>query len=142
MLTRPKLSRQDPGSSERNSILRSLTPDDHARVMEHATTVPLRLRQDLVEAGEPIRYVWFPQSGMLSIVNDMQDDKTTIEVGVIGREGIAGLTLFHGQKAQPCRILVQVAGEAKRIPAEAFEELAQQIPALNEMLHRFTLAIL
>ena len=142
MSIRPKLSTNDSDSSEKNSILRALTPDDHARVMEHATVVPLRLRQDLIEAGEPIRYVWFPQSGMLSIVNDMEDEKTTIEVGVIGREGVAGLTLFHGEKTQPCRILVQVAGEAKRMPAEAFEELAREIPALTDILHRYTLALM
>ena len=142
MLNRPKLSREGPDPAEKNSILRALTPDDHARVMEHATSVPLRLRQDLIEPNEPIRYVWFPQSGMLSLVNDMEDGKTTIEVGVMGREGVAGLTLFHGAKTQPCRVLVQVAGEAKRVPAEAFQELAKELPALEKILHTYTLALM
>ena len=110
MLIRPKSTGPESVSSERNSLLRALAPADYQKLMEHAVRVPLRLRQDLIEPGEPMRYVWFPQSGLLSIVNDMDDGKTSIEVGVIGREGMAGLPIFHGHKTQPCRILVQVAG--------------------------------
>ncbi|MEX1185241.1 MAG: Crp/Fnr family transcriptional regulator [Gemmatimonadaceae bacterium] len=141
METRPKLDHSE-APLERNSLLRALSPEDYAKVMEHATTVPLRLRQDLVEPGEAMRYAWFPQSGMLSIVNDMNDGKTSIEVGVIGREGVAGLALFHGRKTQPLRILVQVAGEAKRIPADAFKAVIRHAPTLRDVLHRYTLAVL
>lgn len=142
MIVRPKLTAPDPGAGERNSILCSLSPSDYERVMEHAVTVPLRLKQDLVEAGEPISYAWFPQSGMLSIVNDMDDGKTTIEVGVIGREGVAGLPLFHGRNTQPLRIVVQVAGEATRIPAAAFERAIEASPRLRTALHTYTLALM
>ncbi len=110
--------------------------------MKHAMTVPLRLRLDLVEPGEPIRYLWFPQSGMLSVVNDMHDGKTTIEVGVIGRDGVAGLPLFHGHKTQPLRIMVQVAGEARRLPVEAFDAVIEHTPSLRSVLHTYTLAVL
>lgn len=142
MQPRPKLSYAQPIPPERNSLLRSLSPEDYEKVMEHAITVPLRLKQDLVEPGEPMRYAWFPQSGMLSIVNDMDDGKTSIEVGVIGREGVAGLALFHGRKTQPLRILVQVAGEAKRVPAEAFESAIEDAPTLRSVLHTYTLALM
>lgn len=142
MQTRPKSNQSPAAVLERNSLLRALSPGDYEKVLEHAVTVPLRLRQDLVEPGEPMRYAWFPQSGMLSIVNDMADGKTTIEVGVIGREGMAGLALFHGRETQPLRILVQVAGEAKRIPAEAFEAVIKHAPSLRDMLHRYTLALM
>jgi CRP-like cAMP-binding protein len=141
MQTRPKLD-QSATAPERNSLLRALSPEDYAKVLEHASTVPLRLRQDIVEPGEEMRYAWFPQRGMLSIVNDMNDGKTSIEIGVIGREGIAGLALFHGRKSQPLRILVQVAGEAKRIPADALRELIRHAPTLRDVLHRYTLALL
>ncbi|MCR4340649.1 MAG: Crp/Fnr family transcriptional regulator [Gemmatimonadaceae bacterium] len=141
METGPKLDHSE-AALERNSLLRALSAEDYAKVMEHAITVPLRPRQDLVEPGEAMRYAWFPQRGMLSLVNDMKDGKTSIEVGVIGREGIAGLALFHGRETQPMRILVQVAGEAKRIPADAFKALIRQTPTLRDVLHRYTLALL
>lgn len=141
MQTRPKLEHPD-AALERNSLLRALSPDDYEKVIEHAATVPLRLRQDIVEPGEEMRYAWFPQRGMLSIVNDMDDGKTSIEVGVIGREGVAGLPLFHGRETQPLRIMVQVAGEATRIPADAFKTAIRQAPTLRDVLHRYTLALL
>ena len=141
MQTRPKPD-ESGAALERNSLLRSLSPEDYARVVEHAVTVPLRLRQDLIEPGEAMRYVWFPQRGLLSLVNDMSDGKTSIEVGVIGREGVAGLALFHGRDTQPLRILVQVAGEAKRIPAEDFKAIIRRAPTLRDVLHRYTLALM
>lgn len=142
MHTRPKSRRGESAAPENNSLLRSLSSADYEKAMEHAVIVPLRLRQDLVEAGEPMRYAWFPQSGMLSLVNDMDDGKTSIEVGVIGREGVAGLALFHGREAQPLRILVQIAGAATRIPAEAFEAVINDAPTLREILHSYTLALM
>ena len=142
MTIHPKSGHGNRAPSERNLLLRALSPADYAEVTKHAVTVPLRLKLDLVEPGEPIRYLWFPQSGMLSVVNDMQDGKTTIEVGVIGRDGVAGLPLFHGHKTQPLRIMVQVAGEAKRLPAEAFETVIEQAPSLRSVLHTYTLAVL
>lgn len=141
MQTRPKLDHPER-ALERNSLLRALSPEDYAKVVEHAVTVPLRLRQDLIEPGEAVRYAWFPQRGMLSIVNDMNDGKTSIEVGVIGRDGVAGLGLFHRRETQPLRVLVQVAGEAKRIPADAFRAVIQQAPTLRDVLHSYTLALL
>lgn len=141
MQFRPNVIPSEAGQ-ERNSLLRALSPDDYAKIVANAVTVPLRLRQDLVESGEPMRYAWFPQRGMLSIVNDMNDGKTSIEVGVIGREGVAGLALFHGRETRPLRILVQVAGEATRIPAEDFKAAIRHAPTLRNVLHRYTLALL
>lgn len=141
MQQRPTPARVELDSQEKNSLLRALAPADYTKLMQHAATVPLRLKQDLIEPGEPIRYVWFPQSGMLSVVNDLEDGKTSIEVGVIGREGMVGLTLFHGHNTQPCRIMVQVAGEATRVPAEAFEAAVHEGPSLRKTLHTFSVAL-
>ncbi|MGI8619040.1 MAG: Crp/Fnr family transcriptional regulator [Gemmatimonadaceae bacterium] len=142
MQVRPKSSQAQAGSLERNSLLRALSPADYEKVVRDASVVPLRLKQDLIEPGEAISHVWFPQSGLLSIVNDMDDGKTSIEVGVIGREGVAGLPLFYGKKNQPFRILVQVAGEAKRIPSDSFEETMKNVPSLEPLVHRYTLALM
>lgn len=128
---------------ERNSLLLALPAGEYEQVVAHATTVPLRVRQDIIVPGAPVRYVYFPQSGLLSIVNDMVEHNATIEVGVIGREGMAGLSLFHASAIQPMRVLVQVAGEAKRISAEAFTTLlAGDVPKLKSVLHLFTLAVM
>ncbi|MGI9139945.1 MAG: Crp/Fnr family transcriptional regulator [Gemmatimonadaceae bacterium] len=145
MQTRPQQPRRhgEASSAERNSLLLSLPPEEYEKVIVRATTVPLKVREDLITAGEPVRYVYFPQSGLLSIVNDMKADDMSIEVGVIGREGMAGLSLFHGSDTQPMRVLVQVAGEAKRISAADFIELLEgEMPQLKANIHLFTLAVL
>lgn len=142
MLIRPKSARQESASPEANSLLRAIPGDEYARLVAEATTVQLRIRQDLIEVEEPIRHVWFPQSGMLSIVNDMQDEAASIEVGVIGREGMAGLPLVHGVESQPCRVIVQVAGDARRVPAEKFLLLLKTMPVLTAVLDRFTAALM
>lgn len=135
-------TRGDGTPPERNSILRAIPREEYDRFVADATTVPLRLRQDIIEPQEPIRYVHFPQSGMLSIVNDMRDDNTSIEVGVCGREGFAGVSLLHGIDTQPFRVLVQVAGEGKRISTEAFLSVLEEAPTLTAMLHRYANALM
>jgi CRP-like cAMP-binding protein len=142
LITRPKSPPPESGVGERNSLLRSLSRSDYESLMQHAVTVPMRLKQDLIEPDERIRYAWFPQRGMLSVVNDMEDGKTSIEVGVVGREGMAGLPLFHRKETQPCRVMVQIQGEAKRIPAEAFEAAVEKLPSLEKALHAYTLAVM
>lgn len=133
---------QESDSGERNSLLLAIPHAEYERVNAEATLVPLKLRQDLMEPHEAFRYVWFPQSGMLSLVNDMQDDKTSIEVGIIGREGFAGVHIVQGLESQPLRIMVQVAGEAKRIPVERFVAIMEQAPVFKAMLKRYTAALL
>ena len=140
MLIRTRSPRLDAQSPERNSLLRAIPQDEYGRFVADTATVPLRLRQDVIEPDEPIRYVYFAQSGMFSVVNDMREDNTSIEVGVLGREGFTGVALLHGVDSQPCRVLVQVAGEAKRLPTEKFLSLLEELPALRVMLHRFASA--
>lgn len=133
----------DGPAVERNSLLLALPHGEYERIAARLTRVPMRARHDLVEPNERIPYVYFPQSGMLSIVNDMHDRETSIEVGVIGREGMTGLWLFHGSSVQPLRILVQVAGEAKRMSAEGFTTLLEEdMPVLRSTLQLYTLAVL
>ena len=134
--------RSDSAAPECNSLLRAIPKDEYDRFIAETTTVPLRLRQDIIEPQEPIRYAYFPQSGMLSIVNDMRDDDTSIEVGVCGREGFSGVPLLHGVGTQPFRVLVQVAGEAKRISADAFVSVLQETPTFTAMLHRYANALM
>lgn len=127
-------------STERNALLLSLPKDEYDKVDAEAVVMPLALGRDLIEASEPIRHVWFLQSGLASVVNDIRQPETSIEVGVIGREGFVGASLLHGVNEQPCRVMVQVAGRAKRVPADKFLALLEECPALATIAHRFAAA--
>jgi CRP-like cAMP-binding protein len=67
-------------------------------------------------ADRPIEYVYFPLSGVLSMLAVLDDD-TKIEVGMVGSEGVAGLPIFLGAKSSASQIVVQAPGVATRIKA-------------------------
>lgn len=141
MQIRPTSPRESSGdSAERNSLLIALPREEYDRVVAESTLVQLTRGRTLIEPDERIPYVWFPQSGVLSIVNDMRQPDARIEVSTIGREGFASTILLHGVDQQPCRVIVQVPGTARRIRAETFPSLLDECPTLARMTKRFAAA--
>jgi CRP-like cAMP-binding protein len=121
---------------EMNRILRGLPRDEYARLLPRLTPVRLRLKEVLVEPDAPIRDVHFVREGIVSMVADEQDGGT-IEVATIGPEGFAGLPLLHDADRMPYRLIVQVEGDAWRLPAAAFRQLVEERPAVRRVLHRY-----
>jgi CRP-like cAMP-binding protein len=125
---------------ERNQVLRALPPDEYAWLSPHLKPVRLKVRDVLAEANQPFRHVYFIESGVVSVVNQIAGG--TVEVGTIGNEGIAGLGVFLDAGAIPSRTFVQVEGEAKLIAADTFANGADERPGLRRILHRYTQAFL
>ena len=98
--------------------------------------VPLRQQDLLNEAGEPIRYGYFINSGLASILNVMEDGKS-VEVGLSGHEGFVGVPLLVAFESSPSRVLVQIEGSAFRIGATALTELLAKCPTLQRRLQRY-----
>ena len=84
-------------ASVRNRLLSALNPDDFGLLRPDLEPVPLDLRQWLIEAGELIQHVTFPEQGIVSILADTSEGR--IEVGLIGPEGMAGLPVVLGIRA-------------------------------------------
>jgi CRP-like cAMP-binding protein len=124
-----------------NHLLTALPVAERERLLPRLERVPLPLGDVIYEAGEPIRYVYFPTSGVVSLLCTL-DDGASIEVGTVGMEGVAGVSVFLGADASPNRALVQVAGEAMRIKSEVFRELAEQHGRFHHLLHLYTYALL
>jgi CRP-like cAMP-binding protein len=95
----------------------------------------------LSEAGKPIRWVYFPDGGIVSILIPLNANKVA-EVAVIGREGVVGLPVFLGAEAYPHRAIVQAPGSALRLPAQAFRAAARRNAVLSELLLRYADAFL
>jgi CRP-like cAMP-binding protein len=102
-------------ASVRNRLLSALNPDDFGLLRPDLEPVALDLRQWLIEAGEPIQHVTFPEQGIVSILADTSEGR--IEVGLIGPEGMAGLPVVLGIERSPHSYMVQADGEALRITA-------------------------
>src|SRR3954447_5922605 len=99
-------------ASVRNRLLSALNPDDFGLLRPDLEPVALDLRQWLIEAGEPIQHVTFPEQGIVSILADTSEGR--IEVGLIGPEGMAGLPVVLG----PQRSRVYAWEEAVVAPRE------------------------
>src|SRR5215217_3310398 len=126
--------------STRNRLLFALNRDDFDLLQPDLEPVALDLRQWLIEAGEPIQHVTFPEHGIVSILADTSQGR--IEVGMIGPEGMAGLPVVLGIDRSPHGYLVQAAGEALRITAPDLRAALRHSPSLQAGLLRYAHALM
>jgi CRP-like cAMP-binding protein len=111
----------------------------HPAVWPQLEPVELALRQILQEPAKPITSIYFPETGWISMVAYMEDGDAA-EVGLIGREGFAGLPILLGGDSDDLEAMVQAPGAALRINAQAFREELDRLPALHTLLSRYALA--
>jgi CRP-like cAMP-binding protein len=120
----------------RNSLLRALPDDEYARLFSSLEPVRLDVRQVLYEPEEPIDHVYFPETGVVSLLA-LDDSAGAVEVGTIGNEGMTGLAVFHGLESTPQQCFAQVAGDAVRLPAAVFSREVAQLPHFRARVHRY-----
>ena len=101
----------------KNNLLAALPPDEYQRLSPHLEYVKLDRGQVIYKVDEPSSHLYFPTSAMISMVSSMSDG-ATVEVGVIGREGISGLHLLLGSDDSNNDCMAQLPGEALKINAE------------------------
>ena len=138
MSRRPPASR--PPFSERqpkNQILAALPADDFRRLLPHLTTVPVRARQLLHHSGEPLRFVYFPNGGIVSIATVLSDG-TTLAAAAIGDEGVIGGEAMLGDDAWSfADSQVRVPDTAERMSVDAFRRAVSEPGALRDLIGRF-----
>jgi CRP-like cAMP-binding protein len=122
--------------TERSLFLKSLSLDDRKLVLAHCRPVPLRLHAILYEPGEIPSHAYLITAGFASIVTSMPDG-ATVEVGVIGREGVAGSIHLLGPSVISTRCLVQLEGTALAIPLARLAYLFAQSTAIRGRLLEF-----
>src|SRR3954465_10579622 len=124
----------------RNRLLSGVSPENFGLLQPHLEPVALDLRQWLIEAGEPIQHVYFPEHGIVSIIADTSEGR--IEVGLIGPEGMAGLPVVLGIDRSPHGYMVQAAGEALRITAPDLRAAIRQSQSLQAGFLRYAHALM
>ena len=125
------------GTRPRNRILASLPRDEYERIAGHLEPVRLEPRDVLQEANEPVSRVYFPNSGVVSLLTVMRDG-TCLESVVVGSEGAVALNPLLGTRVSPWRWIVQSPGEAEAMPLDAFRRQIGQNPRFLEQLVRYT----
>src|ERR1700680_14193 len=103
-----------------NRLLVALPRDEHDRLLPHLEKVSLPLRDVLYEAKGPIAHVFFPLNGVVSLV--IIDSGFSLEVGIIGNDGLVGTPVFLGSDRSPTKAIAQIPGDALRMEAKVFQK--------------------
>jgi CRP-like cAMP-binding protein len=104
-------------------------------------TVSLNFQQIIYAPNQSIDYVYFPNSGIISLVNITEDGRT-IEAAMVGNEGMAGIPVFLGADRMPGQAISQVVGNALRMKADVFKYEVTPDTSLYNLLLRYTQALL
>lgn len=129
------------GALTANRVLESLPARDLQRFARRLDPVTLRFGQVLYEPGRTIRYVYFPLTCLVSLLTAV-DHGRTLEVGLVGNEGMAGMPFILGVGTSGVRALVQGGGRAMRMGAGPFRSEFDRTPALQQALYRYTYALM
>ncbi|MER8486710.1 Crp/Fnr family transcriptional regulator [Mesorhizobium australicum] len=129
-----------PQSTLRNHVLKTLTPEDFGLLWPSMHHVELALNARLEVAYQPIEQVYFPETGIASVVAAMTGGRQS-EVGIIGRDGMTGLAVVLGQDRSPNETYIQVASNGWCLPVEhlriAIAESQTLRPSLLRYVHAF-----
>jgi CRP-like cAMP-binding protein len=124
-----------------NSLLAALPRKDCQGLLAGLEPVALNYGEVLFEPGEPIRHVYFPNDSLVSLLTTVEGHEA-LEVGLVGREGMVGISLALGMDVSSVRALVQGSGTAMRMESARFHKEFPQCPALQRELYRFAHAML
>jgi CRP-like cAMP-binding protein len=130
-----------PIASVRNRILASLPLDVFQSIRNSLERVHIKRRTILLEQFQPIEYVYFIEHGFASVYARTQRDGP-VEVSLVGRLGVVGVPIVLGQVRSPHRCIMQVNGEALRIPAEILARSLDRNPQLRRHLLKYVYVLL
>jgi CRP-like cAMP-binding protein len=112
---------EQPVLQSENHILSSLPPEDYERLAPHLETREVPRGEVLYRPEQRIDYGYFPLNSMVSLISRTADGES-VEVGVVGYEGFAGVSLLLGVDASPFEQMVQIPDGAVRVRAEVLLE--------------------
>jgi len=131
----------EPRVAPVNRLLAALPASERQRFLADCSEVELTFGSVLYEQGERVRHVYFPINSFISMLTTV-DDKSTLEVGMIGNEGMCGYNVVLDGSHAPLRALTQGAGVAWRMDSARFRRCLDSMPALRIVLNRYVHVLL
>ena len=119
-----------------NRLIGSLPRKEREQILQRCEPIDLVFGEILCEPDEPFEHVYFPLSGFISLVTPMGGHQP-LEMGLIGNEGMLGVTLVLGVNTVPLRALVQGSGSALRLTAVQLKRVLRDSPSLLRTLNRY-----
>jgi CRP-like cAMP-binding protein len=124
-----------PAMQSPNRLLSRLSPEDLGVLWPHLEAVELPVRKQLESRNTAIETIYFIEHGFASVVAN--GTGRSIEVGLIGREGMTGLAIIMGSDRSPHETFMQVGGDGQRISAGKLRQLTEENPILHRSLLRY-----
>lgn len=133
-MQQPAATAPEPAAA--NRLLAALPRKDRQHFLAGCEPVELGFAEILAEPGERILQVYFPTRSFISLVAPI-DDRASLEVGLVGDEGMLGISLILGVEMTPQRALVQGGGSALRMDTASFLRELERSSALHRLLKRY-----
>ncbi len=125
----------------KNDILAALLNAEYDYLSARLERVDLKAGEILYRADQRIEYVYFPESAVVAMIDSLEDGGT-VEVGIIGHEGMVGINIFLGALATPDRAIAQIAGSAMRMRTRDLRAELRFGSPLQRLLLRYTQVLL
>lgn len=124
------------GNGIRNRMLLSMSDHEFEVIAPHLELIEMTHHQNLHDAEKGFEYGYFPNTGLISLVIEINDGRS-VEVGIVGREGFVGAPLAAGLEKTPYGAVAQAPGAAFRLKAEVLEVTLPEMPELRQRLIRY-----
>jgi CRP-like cAMP-binding protein len=125
----------------RNDILAALLNSEYKHLRPKLERVHLKLGEIIYRADQRIEYVYFPETAAVAML-DTVEHGGTVEVGIIGHEGMVGINIFLGCQITPDKAIVQIAGDAMRMKSKDLRKELRFGSPLQHLLLRYTQVLL
>jgi CRP-like cAMP-binding protein len=130
-----------PHDTRQNHLLAAFPAAEYERLQGSLELVPMPLGEVLSESGGHMQHVYFPTTCIVSLLYVLQDGSSA-EIGVVGNEGIVGISIFMGGDTTPSRAVVRSAGHAYRLKAPLLMQEFRRGGAILSLLLRYTQSLI
>lgn len=124
-----------------NHLLASLPEDELERFLPNLEPIHLEKGEILNLAGDPARYAYFPNSGMISLLSTTHSG-ATIEVAMVGREGMVGIPSVLRISTTPYESMIQITSEALKVSSDSLVKEFDRGGTLQKLMLRYTHVLL
>jgi CRP-like cAMP-binding protein len=120
----------------KNRLLASLPPEGMSELIEHLEPVTLPKKQILYEVGAPLDHIYFLDEGLASVLTMMEDGASS-EVGMVGPEGLIGVSALLGGQLSAQHVVMQLPGRGHHIKAKHCKRVFEESPRIRAVVLRF-----
>jgi CRP-like cAMP-binding protein len=131
----------EPRAPAANRLLAALPVKEYRRLLPELELVTMPFAEVIYEPGDLIRHVYFPNDSIVSLLAQVAG-RSTLEVGLVGNEGVAGIPVFMGVEASRLGAIVQGEGTAMRMKASVLRKESARAGPLRSLLHLYAHSLL